>query len=825
MDTIKGVVIGATGSGTGKTTVSLGIMAWLKAKGIKVAPFKVGPDFIDPGLHTKICGSVSHNLDSWMLSRQYNQHLFHANARGKDVAVVEGVMGLFDGYDALSDTGSTAQMAKWLGLPVLLIVSAKGKARSAAAVVKGFESFDPDLRFAGVIFAQAGSERHYHYLRDAVAQNCSTPCLGFLPKNDKIVMPERHLGLVTADEMPISKEALSTLVAMVNDHLDMDQLINGLVPMTVPENGAQRADISTPPKARIAVARDKAFCFYYPDNLENLEIAGAEIVMFSPLQDDALPENVDGIYLGGGYPELNAGPLSEKKGILTQIRQASRDGMPIYGECGGFMYLCRNIAAADGAAAGKMCSIFDLDIQMSKRLRSLGYRQITLASDTLIGKKGEVIRGHEFHYSSISGGAKENYASVYKVASRAGQDISLQGFQKDNTLGSYLHVHFGSNPNAARQFVDCCARYQTIRQGKAAAAAAKAALMSLLSGCPPEQVEIRFLTGEKIMIPVHRLETMSTTSASAVVIKDAGDDPDITHKAEIGAKVSLAPADAPEICITGGKGVGTVTKPGLEVALGKPAINSGPRQMIKESVHSAFEAFNLSFKHQVTVEVFVPKGETLAKKTLNSRLGILGGISILGTTGIVRPLSHDSYIATINSAISVARANGADTLVFTTGRRSERYAQGIFTDFKPEVFIQTGDFFKAGLDGVKGHPGIRQVIYTVFFGKAVKMALGYEHTHAAKSKLTLKRLAQWTGEITQDNNLAQQILGCNTARHAFEYIYPDYFAVLNRVGQEARGHAETFAGDGVDIRVIILDFEGKIAFDSTRNENNMDIPS
>ncbi len=814
MDTIKGVVIGATGSGTGKTTVSLGIMAWLKAKGIKVAPFKVGPDFIDPGLHTKICGSVSHNLDSWMLSRQYNQHLFHANARGKDVAVVEGVMGLFDGYDALSDTGSTAQMAKWLGLPVLLIVSAKGKARSAAAVVKGFESFDPDLRFAGVIFAQAGSERHYHYLRDAVAQNCSTPCLGFLPKNDKIVMPERHLGLVTADEMPISKEALSTLVAMVNDHLDMDQLINGLVPMTVPENGAQRADISTPPKARIAVARDKAFCFYYPDNLENLEIAGAEIVMFSPLQDDALPENVDGIYLGGGYPELNAGPLSEKKGILTQIRQASRDGMPIYGECGGFMYLCRNIAAADGAAAGKMCSIFDLDIQMSKRLRSLGYRQITLASDTLIGKKGEVIRGHEFHYSSISGGWALIFTFILvPILMPPGSlwtavpGIKRFGREKGNKVAEKKRLRTG------------------FTTGAAAAAAAKAALMSLLSGCPPEQVEIRFLTGEKIMIPVHRLETMSTTSASAVVIKDAGDDPDITHKAEIGAKVSLAPADAPEICITGGKGVGTVTKPGLEVALGKPAINSGPRQMIKESVHSAFEAFNLSFKHQVTVEVFVPKGETLAKKTLNSRLGILGGISILGTTGIVRPLSHDSYIATINSAISVARANGADTLVFTTGRRSERYAQGIFTDFKPEVFIQTGDFFKAGLDGVKGHPGIRQVIYTVFFGKAVKMALGYEHTHAAKSKLTLKRLAQWTGEITQDNNLAQQILGCNTARHAFEYIYPDYFAVLNRVGQEARGHAETFAGDGVDIRVIILDFEGKIAFDSTRNENNMDIPS
>ncbi|WDP90819.1 MAG: cobyrinate a,c-diamide synthase [Desulfobacter sp.] len=468
MDKLKGFVIGATGSGTGKTTVSLGIMAWLAAKGVKVAPFKVGPDFIDPGLHTKISGSVSHNLDSWMLSRGYNRQLFYSKARGKDIAVVEGVMGLFDGYDALSDTGSTAQMAKWLGLPVLLIVSAKGKARSAAAIVKGFESFDPDLRFAGVIFAQAGSERHYHYLRDAVEQSCKTPCLGYLPKNEKIVMPERHLGLVTADEMPIERETLSTLVSMVDDHLDMDRLIRGLIQMPVPEKGAAQPEIRTPPKARIAVARDKAFCFYYPDNLDILKSAGAEILMFSPLEDDTLPENIDGIYFGGGYPELNAGRLAEQTGLLEQVKAASRAGMPIYGECGGFMYLCRNIAGDDGEETGRMCGIFDFDVRMSKRLRSLGYREITLNADTLIGRKGDVIRGHEFHYSSIAGGGDDNAASIYKVTSRAGQEISLQGFQKKNTLGSYLHVHFGSNPNAARQFVACCARYRQARDGGAA---------------------------------------------------------------------------------------------------------------------------------------------------------------------------------------------------------------------------------------------------------------------------------------------------------------------------------------------------------------------
>ena len=356
--------------------------------------------------------------------------------------------------------------------------------------------------------------------------------------------------------------------------------------------------------------------------------------------------------------------------------------------------------------------------------------------------------------------------------------------------------------------------------GAAAAAAAKAALMALLACQSPKRVEIRFLTGETKVIPVQEIETYSNSSASAVVIKDAGDDPDITHKAEIGAMVSISPASPPEVVITGGHGVGMVTKPGLEVAVGEPAINSGPRQMIEESVQQAYLQLCLPFRHRVHVEVFVPKGEELAKKTLNSRLGILGGISILGTTGIVRPLSHDAYIATIRSGISVARANGSQTLVFTTGRRSERYAQGFFSDIKTEAFIQTGDFFKAGLDAVAEEnaggegSGITGVIYTVFFGKAVKMALGYEHTHAAKSELTLKKLAVWAEETIGGTALADQIRACNTARHAFSYIYPGVQELLDRVGCEARSHAMAFAGKEVNIRMIILDFEGNIAFDS-----------
>ncbi len=455
---------------------------------MQVAPFKVGPDFIDPGHHSKIAGKTSVNLDSWMLTKSYNQHLFEQNARGMDMAVVEGVMGLFDGYDATSETGSTAQMAKWLGLPVLLIVSAKGKARSAAAIVKGFELFDPDLTLAGVIFSQTGSRRHYEYLRDAVEQNCKTPCLGFMPKNEKIVMPERHLGLMTADELYISPEVLSILVSMVEENINMDALMEKLpvldpgknllaAPVKIPAKCAQAKDAQAKDAPAenapvIAVARDKAFCFYYQDNIDSLKRAGAKIVTFSPLTEDQLPEGIDGIYFGGGYPEIFAKRLADKTGLMAEIKSFSQSGMPIYGECGGFMYLCSQVSGMDRKAHHPMTSCFDFSVQMSKRLRSLGYREITLTMDTIIGKKGAVIRGHEFHYSALEDKNsqkekdtkdKDPVENVYHVTSRAGQDISLKGFQKNQTLGSYMHVHFGSNPGCAQTLVEKCAAFRALR--------------------------------------------------------------------------------------------------------------------------------------------------------------------------------------------------------------------------------------------------------------------------------------------------------------------------------------------------------------------------
>jgi len=398
-----------------------------------------------------------------MLSRQYNRQLFNEKTKGTDMAVVEGVMGLFDGYDGLSESGSTAQMAKWLDLPVVLVVSAKGKARSAAAIVQGFEDFDRDLKIAGVIFSKTGSLRHYEYLKNAVEQTCRTKCLGFMPKNDSIVMPERHLGLVTADELTMDKKVLSTLRNMVEDHIDIPGLIHSLESFEKKEPEALQSSLDSSTfiekGPRIAVARDSAFCFYYRDNLEILEKFNAKIVEFSPLNDDRLPDDIDGIYFGGGYPEVFAKKLSQKKNLLNEIREKSVSGMPIYGECGGFMFLCNKLSGMDEIQKYSMSGCFDFKVQMSKRLRSLGYREITLKEDTIIGKKGDRLRGHEFHYSSLEN-SKTSVTDVYKVSSRAGQEVSLKGYQVFNTLGSYLHIHFGSNEGCAKHFVKTCKAFK-----------------------------------------------------------------------------------------------------------------------------------------------------------------------------------------------------------------------------------------------------------------------------------------------------------------------------------------------------------------------------
>ena len=355
--------------------------------------------------------------------------------------------------------------------------------------------------------------------------------------------------------------------------------------------------------------------------------------------------------------------------------------------------------------------------------------------------------------------------------------------------------------------------------GTCAAAAAKGALMLLLTKSVPSRIEIELLTGKRIFIPIHTAMFENSATAVCSVIKDAGDDPDITHGAEIGARITrFNDHTTNKIIITGGEGVGTVTKPGLEIQPGEAAITSGPRKMIIQAVSEILRKHNANTS--LRIEIFVPKGKVLAQKTLNARLGIIGGISILGTTGVVRPMSHDAYIATIKASLSVARATGLERVIMTTGRRSERYAQTYWEFIPEEGFVQIGDFFKVSLE-TASHNGFKYITLAVFFGKAVKMAQGFENTHAAKSLLTMDTLSQWSFDITKDRTLAEKISSANTARHAFEFIYQKHPLIIANVGKRIVKSAKYFAGPHPDIQSVIFDYSGNVIFDSKNKGSSL----
>ncbi len=439
-------------------------MAALSARGYRVAPFKVGPDFIDPGHHSRVTGRSSRNLDGWMLSQAYNRETFARHTAGADIAVVEGVMGLFDGYDGRSEAGSTAQMAKWLELPVVLVVGARAMARSAAALVRGFEGFDDRLVFAGVLFNHLGSDRHLNYLKEAMAGHVRMPVLGGLLRNETLAIPERHLGLVTREDHDLSEAHRGRLAAMIEKQLDLDALLAMLPEVVLQADAPKPAAEEKAADVRIGVARDAAFCFYYADNLELLEAAGARLVFFSPLTDRRLPEGLDGLYFGGGYPELHTAALAENHLILKEILQFSQMNMPIYGECGGFMYLCREMGDTEGKRF-PMTGCLPFATRMLGRLKSLGYREIVQAQATVLGPAGQTMRGHEFHYSTIADGVVDT-PGVYRMTDRAGEDQAAEGFVVGQTLGSYVHLHFGSCPQAAQHFVTACRRWAAGKKRK-----------------------------------------------------------------------------------------------------------------------------------------------------------------------------------------------------------------------------------------------------------------------------------------------------------------------------------------------------------------------
>jgi cobyrinic acid a,c-diamide synthase len=375
--------------------------------------------------------------------------------------VVEGVMGLFDGYDGNTEAGSTAQMAKWLGLPVVLVVDARSMARSAAALVMGFENFDPQLRFAGVIFNNLGSRRHQAMLKEALPGSVRMPCLGGLLREEAVGIPERHLGLVTCEDHPLDDPQVKRLADRIEENLDIAALIAGLPEAASPPAPSGRPPAAAAGRARIGVARDSAFCFYYPDNLELLEKHGAQVIFFSPLHDEDLPPDLDGLYFGGGYPELFAEKLANNQRMLSRIREQSAAGMPIYAECGGFMFLCADLQDLQGRSY-PMAGCFALATRMLPRLKALGYREVELSRDTIIGEQGLSLRGHEFHYSELADPPFPP-ATAFRIADRAGMEKPAEGCLVRRTLGSYIHLHFGSAPRAAQTFVDSCRAFRAER--------------------------------------------------------------------------------------------------------------------------------------------------------------------------------------------------------------------------------------------------------------------------------------------------------------------------------------------------------------------------
>lgn len=466
---MRGFVIAGVSSGSGKTLVSLALMAWFSRRGWDVQPYKVGPDFIDPGHHSLVTGRTSHNLDGWMLSRRANRAIFERYGSRADVCIVEGVMGLFDGFSPTEESGSTAEMAKWLGLPVVLVVDARSLARSAAAMVKGYAEFDPELPLAGVLFNKVGSRSHAAILQEAVQSATGLPCLGFLSQNPELDLPSRHLGLVTAEESGWDGEKADRLAEWVDSGLcsGFAQVACGVVrpeeaehsaPDPSPRSFSTAAQTDREAGKRdavcIAVPRDEAFCFYYGENLRLLREAGARLCFFSPLRDGGLPPATDGLYLGGGYPELYAERLSRNTYLLREIADMAASGSPIYAECGGFMYLMRSIRDDQGRAF-PMAGIFPFDAVMGARFRALGYREVHTLERTPLGEVGTVLRGHEFHYSYMRS-EPEAAQSVYRVRDRRGEQREPQGFQLGSVLGSYIHVHFASNPECARFFVSIC---------------------------------------------------------------------------------------------------------------------------------------------------------------------------------------------------------------------------------------------------------------------------------------------------------------------------------------------------------------------------------
>jgi len=446
------VVVAATGSGVGKTTATVGLISALRARGLKVATFKCGPDYLDPTYHQRAAGVTSHNLDGWMMGRDAVLATFARASRDFDLAVIEGMMGLFDSATPTGDEGSTAEIAKWLDAPVLLVADVSGMARSIAAMASGYAHFDRALNVAGVICNRVGSRGHLDMLRMASAE---VPVVGGLPENTEPAFPERHLGLRSADEDAVPQRLFDAWGELAAQWLDLDAIVS--IARAAPAleiDDAIGSHRNGRRSCRIGLAWDDAFHFYYEDNLRRLEECGAEIVRFSPSRDAVLPE-ADGLYFGGGYPEVLARELSSNHRMIDSVRRFAESTRPIYAECGGLMYLAEAIRTLDGAV-WPMVGLIPGVAVMSAKLQALGYVEVETRAPSILGPAGTRFRGHQFRYSILDHDGAEVPPHLYTVRPKWGPEFE-EGYAYENVVASYVHAHWASNPQVAEAFVRACA--------------------------------------------------------------------------------------------------------------------------------------------------------------------------------------------------------------------------------------------------------------------------------------------------------------------------------------------------------------------------------
>ncbi|WP_328337731.1 cobyrinate a,c-diamide synthase [Streptomyces violaceus] len=450
------LVIAAPASGSGKTTVATGLMAAFAARGLAVSPHKVGPDYIDPGYHALASGRVGRNLDAYLCGPELVGPLFLHGARGCDIAVVEGVMGLFDGAAGEGELASTAHVAKLLRAPVVLVVDASSQSRSVAALVHGFTSWDPEVRVGGVILNKVASDRHEWLLREAMEQ-VGVPVLGVLRRAPQVDTPSRHLGLVpVAERREEALGAVAAMAAQVSEGCDLDaltRLARGAGALSCAAWDAAEA-VSSPagrptrsherPRPRVAVAGGEAFTFSYAEHTELLTAAGADVVPFDPLRDEELPEGTSGLVIGGGFPEMYVSELSANEPLRKAVAGLAESGAPVAAECAGLLYLCREL---DGQP---MCGVLDAGARMTQRL-TLGYRDAVAVGDSVLAAAGTRMRGHEFHRTAVEPGSGPDPAWGFRSPERR-----VEGFVRRGVHASYLHTHWASEPGVALRFVERC---------------------------------------------------------------------------------------------------------------------------------------------------------------------------------------------------------------------------------------------------------------------------------------------------------------------------------------------------------------------------------